>query len=523
MRRGLIAVLMMVAALAGAIDVDEDELEELGTRDIEFINYSGPYETIDTIEEIVGIGRSLGESIDTLQGASDFTFNGKYRVVHAVDPDVDEGLDADIIMPLASARVDHIENLRRIVSGFLQQAYGYGEADADLLARWTTIYNAVVRADIAFFGDRYKQIVLDNLTAETAGLSRRYDEWPGQSRIVIPLAAGAAPGVLGSVEPGELGDERVVEELRSEDDRGVDERQEMVDLTERVIDEREEAVAEEERVIAEEEQRIAEEESDIEQEREAIEEDRQATQELPEDERAAAEEEIEQREEDLAERERQAQEDREALEERQADAADERQEIADLTDQVRAERELISRDTRALLDEREISEEVRGLQGDLSPVYFLQVRDEAGVILGQLVQINPVTGLLLNRSSEDQIVSRSYTFFADQLLVIVATEDNGRIAHFDVTSLEETGRGEDEIFLGSAMQVYGDPGRAYAVVRDGDSWYLGRFDGELALVDRSVISVNPYTTLAFGGDKVWVQTSDDRIVALSLDDLRIAP
>jgi hypothetical protein len=43
------------------------------------------------------------------------------------------------------------------------------------------------------------------------------------------------------------------------------------------------------------------------------------------------------------------------------------------------------------------------------------------------------------------------------------------------------------------------------------------------LIERSVIAVNPYTTLAFGGDKVWVQTKDDRIVALSLADMRIAP
>lgn len=522
MRRGLIGLLILVSALAFAIDVDEDELQELGTRDIEFVNYSGPYERVDSIEEIVGIGRSLADGIDIEAGLSDFVFNGKYEIIHAVDRELDEGLDADIFIPLETARIDHIDNLRRIISGFLQEAYGYDPADADLLARWTTIYNAVVRGEMEFFEERYKPVVTDNLSAATAGLSRRYDEWPGQSRVVIPLAEGAAPGVIGSVEPGELGDERVVEELRTEEDRGVEERQDMVDLTERVIDEREEAVEEEEEAIAEEEERITEEEQATEEEREAIEEEREQAEELPEEEREAAEEELDRREDEVAEREERVSEDREEVEERRAEAAEDRQEIADLTEQVREERERIARDTRALLDEREISEEMRGLE-DLSPIYFLQVREEAGTVLGQLVQINPVNGLLLNRSSEDRIVSRSYTFLADRLLVIVAVDGSGRLAQFDVTTLEESNRGENEIFLGSSLSVHGDPARAYAVVREADRYYLGRFDEELALVDRSIIGVNPYTTLVFGDEKVWVQTEDDRVVSLGLDDLRIWP
>jgi hypothetical protein len=523
MRRSLTALLLLLSTVAFTIDVDEEELEELGTRDIEFINYEGPYERIDTIDEIVGIGQALGASIDIEAGYSDFTFNDKYRVIHAVDREVDEGLDADIVLPLATARVDHINNLRRIISGFLQEAYTYEPADADLLARWITIYNAVVRGNMEFYRERYKPIVIENLTPDYAGLSRRYDEWPGMSQIVIPLAEEAAPGVLGAVEPGELGDEQVVEELRQEEDRGVDERQDMVDLQERVIEEREEAIEEEEEAIAEEEERIAAEEEAIEEEREAIEEEREAVEELPEEEREAAEEELAEREEAVEEREEEVTEAREEVEERREEVAEERQDVAELTEQVREERERIARDTRALLDERAISEEVRGLQGDLSPVYFLQVRDEEGVVLGQLVQVNPVTGLLLNRSDEDRIVSRSYTFHADRLLVIVAEEESGRLAHFDVTTLEETARGEEELFLGSVLRVHGDPARIYAVVRAQGAWRLGRFGEDLALIDRSVIGVNPYTTLALGGNKIWVQSADDRVVGLSLEDLRIAP
>ncbi len=523
MRRGLIAVLLLLTPFLFARDVAEEELRELGTRDVEFINYTGPYETINTIEEIVGIGRSLGAGVDVGPASSDFVLAGRYRVIHAVDPAVRDRFDADIIVPLASARVDHINNLRRIISGFLQEAYTYSPADADLLARWITIYNAVVRGNMEFFGERYKPVVTGNLTAANAGLSRRYDEWPGQSRIVIPLSTTAAPGVIGAVDPGEIADDRVIEELRTLDDRGVEERREMIDLTERVIEEREETVAREEEAILREEERVAEEEARIAEERERIAAEREEIAALPEEEREPAEEELVARDEELAERERRLEEERRAAEERREAIIDDRQEIADLTDRVRAERERIARDARALLDEREISEEVRGLSGTLSPVYFLRIRDEAGLILGQLIQINPVTGLLLNRSREDRIVSRRYTFHAERLLVVVADGESGRLAHYDVTTLAETRRSEDEVHIASVMEVRGDPARVYAVVRSAGDWHLGRFDAELALVDRSVIAVNPYTTIAFSGDKVWVQSADDRIVALALDDLRIAP
>jgi hypothetical protein len=520
MRRIVAALLVLVAASLVALDVDEEELQELGTQDIDFINYDGPYEQIDSVEAIVGIGRALGN--ETADGATDFTLNGRYRIIRAVSSD-GEGLDADIFVPLASSRIDHIDNMRRIISGFLQSAYSYSEADADLLARWITIYNAVGRGSIEFFEERYKPVVMQHLSEENAGLSRRYDEWPGMSRVVIPLSEDAADGTLGSVDPGELGDDQVVEELRSQEDRGIEDRQDMVDLTERVIEEQEEAQAEEAESIADEQARIDREEAEIEQERDAIAEEREQVADLPEDERAAAEQDLADREQAADERQSQADADRQAVEERQEDLVQDQQETAELTERVREERERIASDTRALLDERDIADEVRGVDGDLSPVYFLQVRESEGVVLGQLVQINPITGLLVNRSAEDAIVSRSYTFAESDLLAVVADDGVGRLARFDVATLEENLRAEEALFLQSVIELTTDPERIYAVVEDGGQHFLGRFGTDLAFIDRSVIAVNPYTTIAFGGNKVFVQTDDNRIVGLSLDDLRIAP
>jgi len=522
MRRSLLLLLLILSVGLVAQEVDEEELQELGTQDIDFINYQGPYDRIDSIDEIRSIGAALGRSVR--QDEREFVLNGRYRVVHAVDPDDEvDLLEADILMPLADARVDHIDNLRRIIAGFLAAAYDYGQEDADLISRWTTIYNAVSRGNMEFFEERYKTIVVENLTSSTAGLSRRWDEWPGQSRIVIPLSRDAGTGVLGSVDPGELGDEQVVEELRSQEDRGIEERQQMTDLQERVIEEQEEAQDAEEEVIEDEAERLAQEEREIAEEEQAIEEEREAAQDLPEEEREEVERELDERERENQERADRAEDDQEELEERREELARDRQETAELTEQVRAERERISQDARALLDERELSDEVRGLEGDLAPVYFVQVREEGPLVLGQLVQINPVSGVLINRSQTDQIVSRRYLFAEDDLLVVVADGDEGALARLDVSTLEENLRGDEVIFPATVLELRQDPDRIYAIVQDAGEWYVGRFRTDLSLIERSVIAVNPYTTLAFGGGKLFVQTADNRIVALSLEDLRISP
>ena len=171
MRRRIVVVLMLIAVFAFAVDVDEEELQELGTADVEFINYEGPHDRIDTADEIRAIGRALGADVDAAY--EQFDYAGKYRVIHAVDPETEQGLDADIFIPLATARVDHIDNMRRIISAFLEAAYDFDRADADLLARFITVYNAVTRGNMEFFDERYKKIVTQHLTATTAGMSRR--------------------------------------------------------------------------------------------------------------------------------------------------------------------------------------------------------------------------------------------------------------------------------------------------------------------------------------------------------------
>ncbi|MCQ2556183.1 MAG: hypothetical protein MJ149_02505, partial [Clostridia bacterium] len=132
---------------------------------------------INSIKEIKGIGASLGSTVSPdISKPVTSGSQGRYYVIHAVD-ETSGKLDADILFLGNNTAVDHIDNLRRIISGYLSEAYGYSEKDADTLAVFITVYNAVYRGKLDVFKTKYKDIVLKNLSEENCGLSVNYKDW----------------------------------------------------------------------------------------------------------------------------------------------------------------------------------------------------------------------------------------------------------------------------------------------------------------------------------------------------------
>ena len=216
-------------SMAFAIEVDQSELKQAGNTPIEFINYTGPHAEIDTLRAIAEIGESLAGAAQ--RGRAGDT--NRYAVIHAVDPSVKAGLDADIMIIGSGARVDHINNLRVIIAGYLQRAYGYSEKDAKTIAHFVTIYNAVYRGDMNMFKSKYKAVVIKNLATDKVGLALRYDEWPGKTQIVIPLSDQKYSGTLSTIDTKSLSDKNVVDKMREQDDKDIATRKDMIDLKER--------------------------------------------------------------------------------------------------------------------------------------------------------------------------------------------------------------------------------------------------------------------------------------------------
>ena len=220
---------LAVMNMAFAIEVDQSELKQAENTPIEFINYTGPHAEIDTLQAIAGIGESL---VGAAQRGRAGDMN-RYAVIHAVDPSVKTGLDADIMIIGSGAKVDHINNLRVIIAAYLRRAYGYSERDANTIAHFVTIYNAVYRRDMNMFRNKYKAVVVKNLTADKAGLALRYDEWPGKTQIVIPLSDQKYSGTLSAIDTKSLSDKNVVDKMREQDDKDISTRKDMIDLKER--------------------------------------------------------------------------------------------------------------------------------------------------------------------------------------------------------------------------------------------------------------------------------------------------
>ena len=215
-------------------DIAEAELFTIRDTTVEFINYEGPHSKIETLEQIMGVGIFLGESIET--GYSTASYGNKYKVIHAVGESPDEGLEADIFMVLEDAEVDHIRNMRYMLAGFFMAAYDYELEDGLLLAEFVTIYNAVYRGKMDFLGGKYKQIVTRNLDPGAAGISTLYTDWPGRTEMVIPLTEIASEGGIGSLDTDVLTEDEVIEELRTQPDRGLESRKEITELKEREVE-----------------------------------------------------------------------------------------------------------------------------------------------------------------------------------------------------------------------------------------------------------------------------------------------
>jgi len=509
MTKVLMLCFLFSAAVAGGLEVDSEELAPYIDAPIEFQNYEGPHEAVQTRDEILGIGLSIGEQFTPEFGQ--FSYFGVYTVIHAVDPETPTGLDADIMLLSEQARVDHIDNFRLIISGYLQSAYDYNEADAGLLAEYVTIYNAVFRGELEFFEERYKPIVFEHLSEDSVGLSTLYSDWPGGTELVIPLSDDARPGEIDAVSPYALLDAEVREQLRTREDRGIATRKSMVEFLERVIEERIEELDREVARLERDRAELSEREDELTEELRDLEDRREMDEFRERDLERIAE--IEEELEELTEREVE-------LDERAEEVAELEEEVEELTETVREEREAIADDTREMM---EIEEELAALPDEPEEP---EEPEQAWFIIsesaerGSLVRVVADTGEPADDLDEFGPVWGRRFETVDQDAVVIADNDGStRLLRVSPDDMQVLARSDHEVSRESMLVLRTDENRFYAIVRAEGEWYLGRFDRDLQLSTRSAEAVRPDSVIMFAGNRVYVQGRDDRVLALDRADL----
>ena len=508
MLKTLLSICLMFIFLVPGINaqtVNRDELGELGP--VEFINYEGPYIRIDTRAQIRDIGFSLGNLIRN--GALRAGADNRYFVINSRSPADGIRLDADIFGLGSDAMVDHIRNLRLIVQGYLEATYDYSANDAALLAQYITVYNAVYRGDMNFFEPRYKLPVLTHLSQERAGLSIRFDEWPGQTLMLIPLGTGLG-GPLSAINTAALNEAAVRDQLRQEDDGSIDQRRDMVDLFEREAEQamevaaqlRQEALAEEQRIEAE---RIAALQRQQEAEAALRELGQGGTGDLEESQRQLEEaqqrlSELDEREAELERLREEAERQEQFAEERMTDAWEERQEIA--------------------ADQQALIEAPPTRQQEAETVLGISMLNTAPG-LGQLQRLERNTGRVVASSALNTVNARSVIVTGNRIIAIAGESSANsaiRLVEFNAQTLLLQRQGDDNIAPSSHLWLNGQD--LFAIVTSGGNNYLARFSlNDFTLQSRSAELIHPNATVMITDNIITTQSANGSVLLLNRSDL----
>lgn len=536
-RFALVAIAVCLAVIsAAALDVDKAEVSSTQGMTIEFINYEGPHDVIETADAIRGIGRALGASI--ANGAARAGDMARYQVIHAVDPAVPTGLDADIFILGAGSKVDHIKNLRRIIAGYLEAAYGYSAKDADTLAVFITIYNAVYRGKLDYFQGKYKPVVLRELSSANAGLALRWDEWAGRSRIVIPLTGRAGTGVVGSIDTTPITDKPTVESLKAESPTaGVTERRDVVDIKERDQEQEKAAIAAERDRIAREEAAVAAEKARLDAQKAVAAADQpagadaagattagadtaggtaaagdQAAKGADQQASIAVSDKAKAEEAAVAAREAQVEADKAALASRETAVAAKDAEIA-------ADRTAIAADQKDAIKEQVAA----AAQQEANGVPLFELVDP-NAPLSRIALVDLTSGKTLRRSTINTIRSATVVDVGDAYVAVAGqvTGTGGavRLVRVLKTDYANVTQGNDDVFADTMLWKYG--ASIYAVTKQGAGWVIGRFDpATLELKARSE-PVSRWTFLTQAAGKLVAQGPTGNFLVLDGDALTTA-
>lgn len=563
--------IVLTAVPAAGLEVDIDELRKAGK--IEFINYAGPQRNRDSVAAVKSIGTGLAAAAEKRGENARVNYYMKYSLIRAISKDEPEKLSADIVSIDREARVTHIQYIRRILSGYFERMYGYSEKNAYTLAVFTTYYNAVYRGDMGYFGGAYKKVVIGNLSAANAGLATRYDQWPGATRIVIPLTEEAKRGAIDSIDPDIISDKKVRTAVRKEDEN-LEQRKDLVDLKEKIIEKEKKETAEKKadltrdaREVEKEKKRVEAEKADVERKkREQAREERKLKDEKEKAKTIADAEQKKKKEEDIAAREEKLKEEQRKTAEKEKTVTREEKKVAEKKEEIkreekkvaekeaktakkeealREEKKEIAKDelkkdikespalAKAKLEEKEKEldkreDELRSKELDKSvfaeKLYYLKIREylEAGHYNNEMYMINAATRKVMFRSPVENICGSRYDVFSGGVAVIVHQGDHRtghRLVLLDRETLRESKRGKDDIFWRSFVEIR--DGFIYVVTVENGKYYLGRYDGALERTARSTEAVSENTFISFYGEYVYINRHDKKILVLKKNDLSL--
>ncbi|MCL2481103.1 MAG: hypothetical protein FWF38_05285 [Spirochaetaceae bacterium] len=490
--------------------VDREELER-NIKEVEFINYQGPHEIIESKSAIMSIGSSLADTISS--GNTQGSVSGRYRILHLVDPSESDKRGADIFIIEAGAKVDHIRNLRLILAAYLSKMYKYNDKDAMIIAEFITYYNAVYRGNLDYFDKTYINKVMVNLSKENAGIDINYKNWPGKTRLVIPLRK-SSDGVAEKPDLFVIADKEVIDDLRKDDAMGVDQRKKITELQEESIAADKKVLADKEESISMKEDVITKKESAVEQKEKELEQKKESG-EITEAQAKEEQKKIEDEKGAIAEEKKQ-------LESEKKDAEAQRKDVEQKEDEIASSRESIVQDSNTV-KEREANagsnDSLASKISALKRVPFLRLEDSNKEFVGHFVFYDLTEGKLL--VPEDSPVAGGRLYIDTPAGYILPVKNEKGIFVLTILSKEDLSpvlRSNEEVYSQTFLLYSGN--KIYCTIKQSGKLLIGKYSQDLKLEASSDIEAFADTFITSNSNFIIFQNKGKAITIVDKDTLK---
>lgn len=572
----IIALIILTSALSSwALEVDVDEI--LKSDRVNFTNYSGRQRGTDSVREIRDIGIKLAQGVEATGYNELFRYHMKYSILRAMSDDDNEKYSADIFFIDQGARVDHIKNVRRILSSYLVSMYKYSISEADTLALFLSYYNAIYRGDMDYLSKTYNGAVMKHINSSNAGIATNFRQWPGKTAMLIPLTSDSKRDKLKGIDPFVIADKKTIEEVKKERSN-LDARKDMTELKQKNIEDEKTRIETEKKKIEkdkalqqEKEKKIRDEQKKTEERKKALEkEQEQLKKEKAEAEKIQDPKKREEEKKKISEKENELKKKADALKKQEAKQEEEMTSIEKDKSSTDKQEEALKKDEKVIAEKEEIlkeekkelsedikketketkkltSDEVQQKEEELKQkeeeldkredklrtdtaeknvfalkIFYLKIKDYLadGHYNNEMFMINPATKAVEFKSPVTNICGRRYDIFSGGIVVITHRGNHQKghnLTLIDRNTLESSKTGSDDIFWRSFIEIREQ--NIYAIIKQEGKYFLGKFNTDLKLEAKSSQEVSQDSFITFFEDSIYINRADKTIIILKKDDL----
>jgi hypothetical protein len=145
--------------------------------------------------EMKALEAEIGKGLHDLVIQTDKPINYKGFTLQRFYSNEPGKFGGDILVLNKNATYGHINSIKRILNSYIQNSFEYTEKNADVLVMEVLYYNAQNRQKLDRIKKRYTKSLVAALNKNKVGIGKKFNDWPGNTQIVIPIKFSADPKI----------------------------------------------------------------------------------------------------------------------------------------------------------------------------------------------------------------------------------------------------------------------------------------------------------------------------------------